>query len=246
VDRYKQSLFLCLAQSKQDEHGNFSQSIGTAWVCRADGILATNAHVAEFMRDPTQWELLKCVQNDTGKLFDVREVLLDTRYDETPQSPDVALIRIDTQGEELVALPLASDDELGALRIGTQLGTMGYPGELMWEYTGIQEDTGELLQAQATFKDGWIGRILDFQSKRASFATSHWIQHSASLSGGTSGSPMFTRDGKVVALNNSGKTLFVKTNGQGASETERMANPAEIGFAIRVDLLRELLDGSGW
>ncbi|MBK8179644.1 MAG: trypsin-like peptidase domain-containing protein [Planctomycetes bacterium] len=248
VSRYQQSLFLCLAQTAPDANGSFSQSIGTAWVCRADGVLATNAHVAEFMKDRASWSLIACVQNDTGRLFEVREILLHPGYTGRPDSPDVALMRLDTQGVELVPLALADSAELRALRIGTQLGTLGYPGELTLQYVSQQALTGELTTAQATFKDGWIGRILDFQGARAGFEQSHSIQHSASLSGGTSGSPMFTADGKVVALNNAGRDLMVKVQARSGTgdQVERMPNPAEIGYAVRVDLLAELLRDSGW
>ena len=248
AERYKKSLFLCLAQTAPDENGNFSQSIGTAWACREDGILATNAHVAEFMKDASSWALLACVQNDTGKLFEVKEVIQHPSWDGGPDSPDVALVRIDMKGLKLFPLPLADEAHLRALRIGTQLGTMGYPGELTFDYIKGQGLSEELLSAQATFKDGWIGRILDFSGARASFEASYSIQHSASLSGGTSGSPMFTSDGRVVALNNAGRDLYikVKSSSPGEDEVKRMPNPAQIGYAVRVDLLQELIRDSGW
>lgn len=248
VERYRRSVFLCLAQTAPDAQGNFGQAIGTAWVCRKDGILATNAHVAEFLADTAKWTVRACVQNDTGVAFEVKNVLLDKRWTKKPNSPDLALVRIDTGGAELVPFPLADDARLRALRIGTQLGTIGYPGELMMEYTSHQESTGALSRAQATFKDGWVGRILDFGGGRADFASSRFIQHSASTSGGTSGSPLFTRDGHVVAVHNSGVELHVKTKSEsGAAEGEaRTPSASQIAYGIRVDLLRELIRDSGW
>lgn len=248
VERYESSLFLCLGQSEPDAEGNVSIAIGTAWVCRADGILATNAHVAEFLADAASWKILTCVQNRTGRPFGVREVLLHPEWDHTPDSPDVALVRIDTEGASLVPLPLSDENELRRLRIGTQVGTIGYPGELMSQYVAAQASTGELIRAQATFKDGWIGRILDFRGGRAPFETSFSIQHSASLSGGTSGSPMFTKDGHVVALHNAGTDFYVRVKSEGGADerTERLSSPAQIGWAVRADLLAGLLAASGW
>ncbi len=248
VDKYKESIFLCLCQTKPDANGSFAQAIGTAWVCRADGLLATNAHVSEMFEDRSHWNVMLAVQNHTGQTFAVRDVTKHKGWTGDPSGPDVGLIRIVTFGETFTPLPIASEAQLRELRIGTQLGTIGYPGELNFEYTASAESSGELLHAQATFKDGWIGRILDFSGKRADFSQSRQIQHSASLSGGTSGSPMFTHDGHVVALNNSGIDLFVKvkTDNAASDKVERMSNPAEIGFAVRVDILEELIRDSGW
>jgi hypothetical protein len=55
---------------------------------------------------------------------------------------------------------------------------------------------------------------------------------------------MFTRDGHVVALNNSG--LEVHLDGPADVRLGRTPSAAEIGHAIRVDLLEELLRESGW
>ena len=247
LERYKRSVFLCLGQSEKDAQGRYSQSIGTAWVCREDGILATNAHVAEFLKDTKTWKTLVCVQNESGEPFAIQDVLMHKQYS-GPSSPDVALVRIDTKGKNLVAFPLADATQLRALRIGTQVGTIGYPGELMFEYVRGRQKSGELVRAQATFKEGWVGRILDFAGARAPFERSHSLQHSASLSGGTSGSPMFTKDGLVVALHNAGNDFYVqaKRDANAPDEIKRLSSPAQIGWAVRVDLLKELLRDSGW
>ena len=93
--------------------------------------------------------------------------------------------------------------------------------------------------AMATFKDGWIGRMTDYESASADFKSAQLIQHSASLSGGTSGSPMFTSDGKVVALNNAGTEFLVHTpSGTGlAVAIQSVTSAAKIAYAIRVDVL---------
>jgi len=248
VDGYQDSVFLCLVQSKPNEEGQYSQGTGTAFAIRADGLLATNAHVAKmYMDDADNISTAVVIQNHTGKVFPVRRVMAHPDWNGNPAGPDVALLQIDTKGTTMVPFKLADDARLKALRIGTQLGTMGYPGELGGAYlSAVDNKKGEVLSALATFKDGWVGRITDYERKRAEFADSRFIQHSASLSGGTSGSPMFDRDGFVIGLNNSGLDMFVKVTRSDEDSVERTPSAAEIGNAIRVDVLRELLTKSGW
>lgn len=243
VERYKESLFLVVSQGQPDAQGMVSQGIGTAWVLRDDGVLGTNAHVAEMFEKPDTLSAMVAVQNSTGIVFDIKASLKHSKWGPV-NSPDVGLIRIDTQGRTLLAMPTANPEQLRKLRIGMQLGTLGYPGELQDSYLSKLTDQGTFPTALATFKDGWVGRITDFENQVAEFDSSWFIQHSASLSGGTSGSPMFTREGYVVALNNSG--LDVRLTGTADVQLARTPSASEIGRAIRVDLLQELLRDSGW
>lgn len=239
VEAHRESMFLFVAQYKPDTQGNASTGIGTGFCIRKDGLLATNSHVAAmFLDEPEKLDAAVAIQNGTGKIFPVTHALKHPDYS-TSNSPDVALVRIDAKGAAFKPFELASDEDLGKLRIGTHLGTMGYPGEMLSTYlSSVDAATGTVKSAQATFKDGWIGRILNFNLEAADFADSTFIQHSASLSGGTSGSPVFTADGKVIAVHNSGRDV------QG--QVDRTPSAAQICFAIRVDLLRGLVASSKW
>jgi hypothetical protein len=77
---------------------------------------------------------------------------------------------------------------------------------------------------------GTLNRLLTFQQTRGTFADQLWPEHDMASWGGASGSPIFNRSGKVVALHNAG--LLVR--GQ-----KHAANPNK--GAIRVDLLRDLM-----
>ncbi len=245
VDQYKESLFLCYVESAPDAEGRVRSGTGTAFCVRSNGLLATNAHVAAMFLDNT-FTVKLVIQNHTGKVFKVKRAKNHPNYS-NPASPDVALVEVETDGNSFPAMPLASKEDLKNLRIGTQLGTMGYPGELSGIYlSSIDKKTQTVKSALATFKDGWIGRITDFNRARADFSSSYFIQHSASLSGGTSGSPMFNAEGKVVALNNSGMDLMVTVDRNGNSGTQRTPSAAEIGNAIRVDLLQDLMRQTNW
>jgi S1-C subfamily serine protease len=217
---------------------------GTAFALREDGLLATNAHVVKLLEE---MPMTFCVQNTTGKVFPIKRVRAHPGFT-TPMSPDVGLIQLDNQGVRFPAFPLATEDELKRVRIGTQLGTLGYPGELIGDYlAGFKGMTVPVLTAQATFKDGWIGRLLGYDGERRGHAHDVVLQHSASLSGGTSGSPMLDASGKVVAINNSGLDKFVVTQAQpGAQSVERTPSAAELGYAIRADVLSAFVRETGW
>ena len=96
------------------------------------------------------------------------------------------------------------------------------------------------------FKDGWIGRITDFEDRAADYAASYWIQHSASTSAGTSGSPMFTSDGYVIAVNNSGIDYHVQVEQAAGTAAVRTPSASQIGHAVRADILREFVKSTGW
>ncbi len=214
--RYKDGIFLCLGFDEAE----LIVETGTAFCVREDGLLATNAHVVRMLENRPK---RKIVQNGTGRIFEIERMIGHPDFNDV-FSPDVGLIEIKTEDAEIPALPLADEAALSSLRIGTQLVTLGFPGELTPAYVSKDEN------AIATFKDGWIGRLTNYELEPPCPGDPVIIQHSASLSGGTSGSPMFTAKGTVVALNNGG----------------HQERSAEIGFAIRADELKRFMEKCGW
>lgn len=242
--RYRESVFLLVAEGTKGEGG-----IGTGFVVDARGILATNAHVAEMLEKLPQ---RAAVQNHTGKPFAIARVTRHPGFS-GPSSPDVALVQLDASAAPLptlVPLPLADDAALAALGVGTALGTLGYPGELAASYlAGADVVRAVFPGALATFKDGLVSRLTDYQSRACPPEAVRVVQHSASLSGGTSGSPMFTSDGRVVAINNAGldaQVLVADPSGSGRIGAARMPSGAQIGFAIRADELARFIAATGW
>lgn len=248
MEKYRESVFLIVFDAPAGPNGEPpAGGIGTAFAITADGLLATNGHVVDpFLQlaaAKRQYVAL-AVQNHTGRIFDITHSIKHPQYTRV-NSPDLGLIRINTQGTALVAMPVADEERLKQVRIGVQLGTIGYPGELGSTYfKGLDLKNRKAPAAQATFKDGWIGRLTGFDDRVGTFATNHWVQHSASLSGGTSGSPMITPDGYVVAVNNSGIDLNVQTQVQSGAAVERTPSAAEIGHAVRADLLTRFIADS--
>lgn len=232
VEKYEGSIFLCLAR-----HPGGRREIGTGFCIREDGLIATNAHVGAMLLDAPNRAV---IQNGTGRVFKIVKIGNHPRYDGSAQSPDVAILKIDTDGRRLVALPLADEKRLKALKVGTRLGTIGFPGEMLAQYLR-EYGTGRITTVRATFKAGIVSGISDYRQQTASYANSVRIQHSASLSGGTSGSPMFTTDGIVVAIHNSVINISV-----GAGGKVRTPSASDISFAIRADVIREHLESLAW
>lgn len=240
VEPYLRSIFLCY----YDNGTTFG--IGTAFAIDESGILATNAHVVAAMKTK---KLQLMIENGTGTIFLVQETKVHPEYDGTANCPDIALVKVDTKGQKLVPVRLADEEDLRRLRIGSHLGTLGFPGELLYQYSaGIELRKMRSTTAVATFKDGWVGQITDFSLKPADWEQSVFIQHSASVSHGTSGSPLFNTQGKVVAINNSGKDIeFLGSHDEnGRKSIARSAHPAEISRGIRIDVLQKFREQVGW
>lgn len=228
--RYEESLFLCVAMNPKTG----TIGIGTAFVVDEEkGLLATNAHIVQLLRAmPKRF----VVQNKTGNIFEIKRAAHNPLF-VTLSSPDVGMIEINADGVALKNLPLASAQELGALRAGTQIATLGFPGELQDQYIAdpsAQQHPGVL----ATFKQGWIGRVSNYSGVQVTADKNVLIQHSASLSSGTSGSPIFTKNGKVIAVSSSSMTSSFKV---GSVRTRELLSAAQIAFAVRIDELQSFI-----
>jgi S1-C subfamily serine protease len=241
VERLAPSIFLCYGNDPETG----VQALGTAFAIGPEGKLATNAHVVRLLE---KLPVRMVVQNDTGRVFPILRMQSHPDYHEAT-GPDLALLQIDTRGQKLPIAEIATTEELRKLRIGTQLGTLGFPAELQQTYLSRLDRTRDVAPGlEATFKTGWIGRIVNASGVKAGFEESIRIQHSASLSGGTSGSPMFTSNGHVVAINHSGLDYAVVTaeDESKPKKVERILNPAQIGHALRIDVLEKFRNDVRW
>jgi S1-C subfamily serine protease len=245
--QYEKAIFLFVGRKRvgADDY----VTIGTGFCIRADGLLATNAHVVSFFADQ---DSVVAYQNVTGQAFKVARSRAHPTYrPDRLFQPDVALVSLSTRdGSALPSfptLPLAGPDELRAVTVGTELGTLGYPAEFIWEYVeGSQEASAP--RAHATFKTGFVGRVTAYDLTRRGFADDRLIQHSALTTGGTSGSPLFTRDGKVVSIHHAGRKMEVVLS-PGSAGGPPIAGPvaeAGIRWGVRIDELSDFVRQTGW
>ena len=142
--------------------------------------------------------------------------------------PDVAVLTID--GNLDTCFKIADRETLGALKSGTSVAYLGFPMER------LEKDNVNVENPIASMQTGIIIAVSDFQFKDAGPSGNYWIRHNLPCTGGASGSPIFNRNGEVVALLNAGNIIDSIKRKYG-----RTPSAAMINFAVRVDLL----DGVG-
>ena len=148
--------------------------------------------------------------------------LANTKYD-----PDVAVLTI--QGEHDCFFPLAKTPTLHSLKAGEPVAFLGFPMEK------LSRDNVNVDNPVASMQSGIIVAVSDFEMKDAGKEGNHLIRHNLPSTGGASGSPIFNKNGEVIALLFAGNVIGqVTKNGM----IERAPSAAQINFAVRVDLLK--------
>lgn len=236
----------------QDTDRRLTQG-GTAWVVGANQ-LATNAHVAvqrEGLRPGEK--MLVVAPGKNGKMYDVTAHKLHPGYvlfNAFLQSDrrvfaeyrgggsrldgngyDVALLTVNGTLPEEARLELATPADLDALTAGQPLGTSGYPVE------NIQGAWAQNVGATPEQHVGIVTAVTDMFHLPSEPAYRQLVHHDLPATGGQSGSPLVGTSGRVVALLNSGNVFPGAKGG-------RMPSAALVNYAQRVDLLKDLLDGT--
>ncbi len=162
------------------------QSLGSGVILREDGVVVTNNHVVEGALD------LRVVLNDRRE-FDAELIVADDRT-------DLAVLRIDTGGEDLPALELA---DTGSLAVGDLVLAIGNP-------FGVgQTVTNGIVSALGRTAAG----VSDY---------SFFIQTDAAINPGNSGGALVDLDGRLVGVNTA---IFSRSGG---SNGIGFAIPAEL------------------
>jgi S1-C subfamily serine protease len=194
--------------------------VGTAFAIRADGLLATNAHVAaELLRrdaiGPKAGAV--AVRSDTPNEppMPVLAARLHPNWRPGTIQDDVALLVVASQ-TRLEVLALADAARIAGMRRGTPLAAFGFPAAS----TDPRNPRGRLS----------IDYLGDFRDGR-------YIGVGLGISPGTSGSPIFTNDGAVVGIVAGGD--FVERPDGSVIATGSGAN-----WGIAAPALKELLDAA--
>ena len=215
---------------------------GTAFVIsRKHRLLATNAHVAEIFREvgglyamPNGTMRRYRVENlwfhrDYGRVRAVgTSVIAAGRWVRGPRHlvPDVAVLQLSAEGPDLPAeCRLARRTEVHKLLSGP-VGSLGFSGP--WPPPGSP--------MQAVFKAGTVSLLTDFTP--AWDRSRHWtlVDYSAPGAEGDSGGPVFSPDGRVVAI--FAWSRVGRDQGDGRDR--------ESSAGLSVDALWELLVDSGF
>ncbi|MCP4381289.1 MAG: trypsin-like peptidase domain-containing protein, partial [Hyphomicrobiales bacterium] len=247
VDTIRQATYAVIAEDREGAR----TLLGTAWPV-AEGQVATNAHVATAF-DPQGARTLRVVHPGGTQAHTVTDVWIHPGYSAfkefhadarsadpdfraafenlpQPSGFDVALMSVDQAAALHEPLPLATPEELEAFRPGAHLAYVGYPVE----GTSAQQTAAE--NPEPSVKFGYASSITDFFLFASDPDQSHLVRHSIPASGGASGSPIFNKEGHVVAVL-SGGTVF---------DAGGVRQPSAVleNFGQRIDLLKTGL-GSG-
>jgi V8-like Glu-specific endopeptidase len=218
-DRTKKGIFMLASGS---------EGFCTAFAVRPS-ILATNAHCIYAAR--SRGGTIVALENEgRGQVrFSVTEMRPHPGYRETDAenvTPDVGIVQI--AGRAAVVLEIATAKELATVGAGDDVYLIGFPGRLM-----------DPTNPAATFLAAHVGRITDSSGRPGALTTTWLIQHDASTTKGTSGSPVFNGQGKVIAVNAGGYLEGDQEKIAGRKTEVVKASPYK--FAIRIDQLDAIL-----
>lgn len=162
------------------EAGGGRSAVGTAFAVTRDGLLATNAHVAHELRRRARAggrSLAVRTEPETDVRY-VSRVWLHPGWQPGSIREDVAVVRLEP-GTATVPLSLAGPRALARLARGSPVGAFGFPAAS----TDVAVPRGRLT----------VDVIGEIRANRYFAVGLH-------VAPGTSGSPIFTEDGTVVAL----------------------------------------------
>lgn len=196
-------------------NGNTGRSmVGTGFAVASDAI-ATNAHVAAALQRARTSSSRSglAIRSDAFDASRIVGVVVHPDWVPGSLANDVAILRLEGGGAPLVPLSLADDAALSRLRRGVMVATLGFPVAS----TDLLRPRGRLT----------VDVISDVRSP--------YFEVGLGISPGTSGSPVFTGDGTVVAIVAGGD--FV----DGAGRTGRHPSGTEANWAISIAAVRGLL-----
>ncbi|MCX7933786.1 MAG: trypsin-like peptidase domain-containing protein, partial [Planctomycetota bacterium] len=247
AERFGQAVFVCCMRVQRPLRlGNAELpagklvAFGTAWAFDPRGRLATNAHVVAAYQQLQEkggdaFEPV-AVQNGTGQVVRIVRWRIHPSY-QNPSlqaATDVGILR--AAQPLTVVFPVADANTLQSLGPGQAVFSIGFPIEVPSGYQNMYSyDTPD--RAVATMRCGWIQRITTVDGRLGSPAERRVMHIGINAVGGQSGSPVFTRDGQVVALLNAGEIA-----GQIAATGQRIPHSGLFTYAVRADALAEIAD----
>jgi S1-C subfamily serine protease len=188
-------------------------------------LIATNSHCVIAYRKAGGSPIV--TQNDSGGKvrFKIVASQMHPGYkpdDQSADSPDVGLIRIEGKMPKVVTI--ASEAELRSIGPGDDVFVLGFPGRVM-----------DPISPSATFLQGHIGRTTAFDGQPTSPEKAVLLQHDAVTRGGNSGSPVFNQYGHVIAVH--AAHLDDEADAQVGGQQTKIVGSSAFRIAMRIDLL---------
>lgn len=173
------------------------------------------------------------LSSSNGHSLRVSHVQVHPRYNDTNDSEDAQIrngeydVAILTTDESInTFFPIAPKEKLYALKKGQPIAYLGFPMEGLMRNGDVDLDKPE-----ATFKDGSISRVSDFDNHSTNPELNKSIIHNLPSTGGASGSPIFLKTGEVVAI------LWGITPSGTAQDGSRLVSAVQHNYAVRIDAL---------
>lgn len=213
--------------------GIFMLAIGSEGICTAFAVrpstLATNARCIHEAR--ARGGSVKAIENEgRGEVkFDVVDMRPHPSYrqgDPNSITPDVGVVTI--RGRAAMVLEIATQKELSVSGAGDDVYVIGFPDRLM-----------DVSNPAATFLAAHIGRVTGAAGRPVPYKDNWLVQHDASSTRGTTGSPIFDGQGKVIAIN-AGEYLE-EGEQKIAGRNIEVVKASPYKFGMRIDLIEALL-----
>lgn len=159
-----------------------------------------------------------------GKNYTISHYQIHKNYgiSGTKFNPDVAVLTIQEKHNSF--FKIAKGEKIKSLKAGDPIAFLGFPME------NLMDGNVNVTNPVASMQTGNIVAVSDFDLKDAGKDGNLLIRHNLPAAGGASGSPIFNRNGEVVALLY-GINIIRQKNG------ERAPSPAQINLAVRADLI---------
>ena len=112
--------------------------------------------------------------------------------------------------------------------------TIGFVGKVMNE-----------ANPSADMRTAIVSKITDYTGVTGKFESNQIVWHTALTSKGTSGSPIFNTDGKVIAINNGGlsaREILVRDEVTRKLRKDVAYEATGLNIGVRVDTLRSMLE----
>jgi S1-C subfamily serine protease len=204
-----------------------------------DSVIITNGHVVKGLEEiliNSGDKTLKAVAVQNGSslygtgFYYLNSFQAHPGYDPSKvETFDIGALTV--QGKMKNFIRIASIGEMKSLASGQEVASFGFPGEI----NGLSS-----FNPVGTFKDGTISATRAFDNLYATPENSFFIQYNLALSGGCSGSPVFNKNGEVVAVNNSGVETMVYN--ESTDQYDRVPL-SSLNFGIRADQIAETFKG---
>ena len=159
----------------------------SGYVIDEDGIIVTNHHVVEsFAKSDGRKNLAMPVQTSNGKVYFVTEILA------TYKSADLCIVKVETNGDKLVPLPLGN-----AAIQGEEVFVMGHPNQMLYYFT-----------------DGVVARNYLSPVSRNRNVMMPEMDITADYAAGSSGGPVVDNKCNLVATVSSTRSIYYNPQDQ--------------------------------